>query len=169
MKYRDVGEKRRPFLYIIGIKLSKFVNKPVGSALVMAFTGHYGVQIRSQLSKVLASAYPQMLFSVYIVVFLVSFHLKTGFPRIALRSRVVHQFTCQCCSALYVGQTRRQIHTLAFDWKRTLYVNHVCIVYSLTNTCTNTHAISASDFKILSSGQGRTECVCVGGGGVLGV
>jgi hypothetical protein len=28
-----------------------------------------------------------------------------------LRSHVVYQFTCQCCSALYVGQTRRHIHT----------------------------------------------------------
>jgi hypothetical protein len=29
LKYRDIRERRRPFLYIIGIKLSKFVNKPV--------------------------------------------------------------------------------------------------------------------------------------------
>jgi hypothetical protein len=52
---------------------------------------------------------------------------------IALRSHVVYQFTCQCCSALYVGQTRRHIQTRISEHmrvspltgKRTLYLNHV--------------------------------------------
>jgi hypothetical protein len=45
--------------------------------------GHHGLHIRSELSKVLASAYPHIsiyLFSVPLVAFLVSFHAKTGFP-----------------------------------------------------------------------------------------
>ena len=29
----------------------------------------------------------------------------------AMRSHVVYKYKCQCCGALYVGQTRRHIHT----------------------------------------------------------
>jgi hypothetical protein len=85
-------------------------------------------------------------FRLYIVAFLVSFHLtETGFPRIALRSRVVHQFTCQCCSALYVGQTHRHIHTRVSEhvgvspltqWKRMLHLNHVWYNRSQTHAQT---------------------------------
>jgi hypothetical protein len=49
----------------------------------LPFIGHHGIHIRSQLSKVLASAYPHIficLFSVPLVAFLMSFHVKTGFP-----------------------------------------------------------------------------------------
>ena len=67
------------------------------------FTGHRGLHIRSQLSKVLASAYPHISIC---VVFCPSCRIP-----IALRSHVVYQFMCQCCSALYVGQTHRHIHT----------------------------------------------------------
>jgi hypothetical protein len=80
----------------------------------LPFTGHYGLQIRSQLSKVLTFAYPHISIR---VVFRPSCCLSSFFPLkdkipIALRSHVVYQFTCQCCSPLYVGQTRRHIHTL---------------------------------------------------------
>jgi hypothetical protein len=63
-----------------------------------------------QFLLLLTHIFPYELFSVPLVAFLVSFHLKTGFP-IALRSHVVYQFTCQCCSAFNDGQTRRHIHT----------------------------------------------------------
>ena len=49
----------------------------------LPFTGHHGLHIRTQLSKILASAYPHIsirVVSVPLVAFLVSFHLKTGFP-----------------------------------------------------------------------------------------
>jgi hypothetical protein len=61
------------------------------------------LQIRSQLQIFLSSAHP-------------SFRLSNFFPfkdRIPceLRSHVVYLYKCQCCGALYVGQTRRHIHT----------------------------------------------------------
>jgi hypothetical protein len=81
--------------------------------LHLPFIGHHGLHIGSQLCKVLASAYPHISIR---VVFRPSCRLSTSFQfkdriPIALRSHVVYQFTCQCCSALYVGQTRRHIHT----------------------------------------------------------
>jgi hypothetical protein len=75
---------------------------------------------------------------------------------IALRSHVVYQFTCQCCSALYVGQTRRHIHTRISEHMRvsrlTEKINSLsqpCLVYSLPNTCTKS--------KILSSGTSEWD------------
>ena len=55
-----------------------------------------------------------------IFLFVLSFVLRvdclTFFPfknrvPFAMRSHVVYKYRCQCCGALYVGQTRRHIHT----------------------------------------------------------
>ena len=114
----------------------------------LPFTGHHGLHIRSQLSKVLASAYPHISIR---VVFRPSCRLSSFFPfkdriPIALRSHVVYQFTCQCCSALYVGQTRRHIHTRISEHigvspltgkERSI---STMSSNSLTNTCTNTQS-----------------------------
>ncbi len=69
----------------------------------LPFTGHHGLQIRSQLQKFLSSAYPHISLR---VVFRPSFRLPCE-----LRSHVVYLYKCQCCGALYVGQTSRHIHT----------------------------------------------------------
>ena len=79
----------------------------------LPYTGHYGLQIRSQPMKLLSSAYTHLSVR---VVFRPSFCLSSFFPfkdRIlnGLRSHVVYSYECQCCGALYVGQTRRHIHT----------------------------------------------------------
>ena len=78
----------------------------------LPFTGHHGLQIQSQLQKFLSSAYPDISLR---VVFRPSYRLSNFFPfkdRIPgeLRSHVVYLYKCQCCGALYVGQTRRHIH-----------------------------------------------------------
>ena len=79
----------------------------------LPFTGHHGLQIRSQLQKFISSAYPHISLR---VIFCPSFRLSNFFPfkdKIPgeLRSHVVYLYKCQCCSALYVGQTHRHIHT----------------------------------------------------------
>jgi hypothetical protein len=79
----------------------------------LPFTGHHGLQIRSQLQKFLSSAYPHISLC---VVFRPSFRLSNFFlfkDKIAgeLRSHMVYLYKCPCCGALYVGQTRRHIHT----------------------------------------------------------
>ena len=73
----------------------------------LPFTGHHGLQIRSQLQKFLSSAYPHISLR---VVFRPSFRLSNFFPfkdkiPCELRSHVVYLYKCQCCGALYVGQT----------------------------------------------------------------
>ena len=79
----------------------------------LPFTGHHGLQIRSQLLKFPSSAYPHISLR---VVFCPSFRLSNFFPfkdkiPCELRSHVVYLYKCQCCGALYVGQTLRHIHT----------------------------------------------------------
>ena len=71
----------------------------------LPFTGHHGLQIRSQLQKFLSSAYPHISLR---VVFRPSFRLSNFFPfkdkiPCELRSHVVYLYKCQCCGALYVG------------------------------------------------------------------
>ncbi len=75
------------------------------------YTGQHGLQLRTQLRKLLSSAYPHISIR---FVFRPTCRLSDFFPfkdRIpfALRSHVVYKYKCQCCGALYVGQTRRHI------------------------------------------------------------
>jgi hypothetical protein len=128
----------------------------------------WSTYIRSQLySKVLASAYPHI--SIRVVFRPSNCRLSSFFPfkdRIVtlpcMRWHVVYQFTCQCCSALYVGQTRRHIHARISQsiWESRLWLeknalSQPCLVYSHTNTCTNTQSpllISKSYHQALLSG-----------------
>ena len=120
--------------------------------------GHHGLHIRSELSKVLASAYPHISIR---IVFRPSCRVSTSFPfkdriPIALRSHVVYQFTCQCCSALYVAQTRRHIHTRISEHMGvsplTGKQRSISTMSSiLAHKHIYKHPISASDFKIPSS------------------
>ena len=79
---------------------------------------------------------------------------------IALRSHVVYQFTCQCCSALYVGQTRRHIHTRISEHMKVSpltgknALSPPCLVYSLPNTCRNTQSplLISKSYHVLLSG-----------------
>jgi hypothetical protein len=59
------------------------------------------LQIRSQLQKFLSSAYPH----ISLCRFSNLFPFKDKIP-CELRSHVVYLYKCQCCGALYVGQTR---------------------------------------------------------------
>ena len=79
----------------------------------LPYTGQHGLQLRTQLRKLLSSAYPHISIRFF---FRPTCRLSDFFPfkdRIpfALRSHVVYKYKCQCCGALYVGQTRRHIHT----------------------------------------------------------
>ena len=71
----------------------------------LPFTGHHGFQIRSQLH-----IFPYVSSCVLRSVFPINFFpFKDKIP-CELRSHVVYLYKCQCCGALYVGQTRRHIH-----------------------------------------------------------
>ena len=80
---------------------------------------------------------------------------KTKIPK-ALRSCVVYSFKCRCCSASYLGQTVRHLHTrvsehLGFS---ALTGRKSCrpvmsIIFSHLNS--TGHTASLDDFQILSS------------------
>ena len=79
-----------------------------------------------------------------------------------LLANVVYQFTCQCCSALYVGQTRRHIHTRISEHMGvsplTGKERSISTMSSiLAHKHMHKHPVSASDFKILSSGTSEWD------------
>jgi hypothetical protein len=72
------------------------------------------------------------LFYVPLVAFLVSFHVKTGFPlpwdhMLSISSRVNAVTHCICWpnTPTHSHTYLRAYESLAFDWKKKLYPNHV--------------------------------------------
>ena len=81
--------------------------------LTLPFTGQHSLQIRQQLVKLFASAFPQIQLRIAFkpTQRLSSlFHFKDQIP-FALRSRIVYKFKCQWCQSLYIGETFRYLHT----------------------------------------------------------
>ena len=79
-----------------------------------------------------------------------------------MRSHVVYKYKCQCCGALYVGQTRRHIHTrisehmgVSSKTGNKLSVSQMSAV--LTHHHLSKHIISDSDFTILTSGNSKFD------------
>ena len=80
----------------------------------------------------------------------------------AMRSHVVYKYKCQCCGALYVGQTRRHIHMqiskhmgVSSKTGNKLSVSQMSAV--LTHHYLSGHNISDSDFTILTSGNSKFD------------
>ena len=79
----------------------------------LPFTGSHSLQIHTQINRVCNAAYPYLKIrfvfrsSTRIFSF---FPFKDKVPKF-LRSGVVYLFKCRCCSASYVGQTTRHLHT----------------------------------------------------------
>jgi hypothetical protein len=134
--------------------------------LFLPFTGHDGLHIRSQLSKVLASAYPHISIR---VVFRPSCRLSSFFPfkdwgfplpwdhMLCISSRV--NAVAHCMLAEHADTFT---HVSQSIWESRLWLeknalSQPCLVYSLTNTCTNTQSPLRSDFKILSSGTSEWD------------
>jgi hypothetical protein len=68
----------------------------------------------------------------------------------------MYQFTCQCCSALYVGQARRHIHTrISEHMGVTPLTGKEGSVSTMSSILAHKHVykdqVFVSDFKILSS------------------
>ena len=80
-----------------------------------------------------------------------------------MRSHVVYKYKCQCCGALYVGQTRRHMHTqisehmgVASKTGNKLSVSQMMSAV-LTHYHLSKHTISDSDFTILTSGNSKFD------------
>ena len=78
----------------------------------LPFSGLHYVQIRNQINKLFSSAYPHIQIRCIfrpmqrLWAFL---GFKDRIP-LNLRSRIVYKYKCQCCNALYVGETVRHFH-----------------------------------------------------------
>ena len=80
----------------------------------------------------------------------------------AMRLHVVYKYKCQCCGALYVGQTRRHIHTrisehvgVSSKTGNKLSVSQMSAV--LTHHHLSGHNFSDSDFTILTPGKSKFD------------
>ena len=79
-----------------------------------------------------------------------------------MRSHVVYKYKCQCCGALYVGQTRRHIHTRISEHMGVSSKNgNKLSVSQMSAVLTHHHlikyTISDSDFTILTSDNSKFD------------
>ena len=88
-------------------------NEPKRIVLFMLpFLGEHSSQIRNQINKLFSSAYPHIqIRRIFRPMQRLSafFRFKDRIP-LSLRSRIVYKYECQCCNALYVGETVYHIH-----------------------------------------------------------
>ena len=124
----------------------------------LPFTGSHSLQIRTQITRLCNAAYPHLNIrfvfrsSTRISSF---FPLKDKVPKF-LKSGVVYLFKCRCCSASYVGQTTRHLHTRVSEH---LGISPVTgrpssspVMSGILSHLNSTgHSASFDDFKILSS------------------
>ena len=76
---------------------------------MLPFLGVHSSQIRNQINKLLSSTYPHIqIRCIFRPMQRLSafFRFKDRIP-LSLRSRIVYKYKCQCCNALYVGETVR--------------------------------------------------------------
>jgi hypothetical protein len=101
-----------------------------------------------------------VLFSVPLVAFLVSFHLKTGFPLLWGHMLCISPRVNAVVHCMLAKHADTFIHVSQSIWESRLWLeknvlSQPCLVYSLTNTCTNTQSpllISKSYHQALLSG-----------------
>jgi hypothetical protein len=125
----------------------------------LPYTGYHGLQLRNKLSRLLQKNFPQA--NVRIIFksgcsIRSLFRVKEKLP-FAMRSHVVYSFNCNCCSAVYYGETNRHILVRAhehlgtsFRTGRQLTVNNPTSAV-LRHLRSENHTASFSDFKILAS------------------
>ena len=124
----------------------------------LPFTGSHSLQICTQISRLCSSAFPHSNIRFVFRPTLRLSHLFTFKDKIpnGLRSCVVYHFKCRCCSASYVGQTVRHLHTRvcehlsisALTGNKSSKLKLTSILQHLNNTG---HTASIDVFKILSS------------------
>ena len=75
-----------------------------------SFTASHSLEIRTQITPLCNGAYPHLNIRCVFCSSTRSFSFKGKVPKF-MRSGVLYLFKCQCCSASYVGQTTRHLHT----------------------------------------------------------
>ena len=124
----------------------------------LPFTGSHSLQIRTQINRLCNAAYPHLNIR---FIFRSSKRISSFFPfkdkvPTFLRSGVVYLFKCRCCSASYVGQTTRHLHTRVSEHLGLTPITGqpssspvMSSIFSHINT--TGHSANFDDFKILSS------------------
>ena len=124
----------------------------------LPFTGSHSLQIRTQVSRLCNAAFPHLdIRFVFRSLTRISSFLpfKDKVPKY-LRSGVVYALKCRCCSASYVGQTMRHLHTRISEHLGISPITgkHLCSPSPssiLSHINTSGHSACFDDFKILSS------------------
>ena len=130
----------------------------------LLFTGIHSLQIRTQISRLCNAAFPHLDIR---FVFRSSRRISSFLPikdKVPknLRCSVVYLFKCRCCSASYVGQTTRHLHTrisehLGISPITGKHSNSPVISSILSHTNASGHPANFDDFQILSSSSDSYE------------
>ena len=130
----------------------------------LPFTGSHSLQIRTQINRLCNAAFPHLDIR---FVFRSSTRISSFFPfkdKVPkfLRSGVVYSFKCRCCSASYVGQTTRHLHTRISEHLGISPITGkpssspaMSSIFSHINS--SGHSASFDDFKIISSSSDSYE------------
>ena len=135
----------KPTLYTVPKKIVYFC---------LPFTGSHSLQIRNQITRLCNAAYPHLNIR---FVFRSSTRISSFFPfkdkvPKLMRSGVVYLFKCRCCSASYVGQTTRHLHTRISEHLETGKPSSSPVMSSIFSHLNSTgHSANFDDFEILSS------------------
>ena len=83
----------------------------------IAFTGKNSFSLKNKLTRLLRDFYPQIMVRVifkprYTIGSL--FRFKDIVPT-ELQSSAIYKYQCNCCNAIYVGQTKRQVRVRCFE------------------------------------------------------
>ena len=124
----------------------------------LPFTGSHSFQIRTQVIRLCIAAYPHVNIR---FVFRSSTQISSFFPfkdKVPkfLRSGVIYLLKCRCCSASYVGQTTRHLHTRVSEHlvispvtRKPSFSPPMSSIFSRLKT--TGHTANFEDFEILSS------------------
>ena len=124
----------------------------------LPFTGSHSFQIRTQVIRLCIAAYPHVNIR---FVFRSSTQISSFFPfkdKVPkfLRSGVIYLLKCRCCSASYVGQTTRHLHTRVSEHLvispvtgKPSFSPPMSSIFSRLKT--TGHTANFEDFEILSS------------------
>ena len=126
----------------------------------LPLTRSHDLQNRTQVSKLWSSAFRQVSLRFIFQSgrrFSNFFPLKDRIPML-MRLRVVYIYTCQCCRALYLGQTRRHLQTRVSEYMGVSPLTGEKLATTLFPTSSiqalarqTNHVISPNDFSIIYS------------------
>ena len=159
-----------------GKKLQKLINPlpskvTVNKATIyfsLPYMGKSSFSLRNKLSKLLQEFYPQVSPRVIFrpkCVLQKFFKFKDTVPK-ELQSSVVYKYTCSCCSATYIGKSKRQFRVRAFEHLgRSIRTNRPLNKQAFSaireHSHQHDHPLSIDSFSILASRSSDAELTTI--------